>query len=109
MNDFGPIGQMQGAIAIDPSARLDLAPLAGRGRTAMTMRSIGVAIRVRGRFHKGGVGDKSIVDALNHRCRIAFSDAPSPGARAYHARAPTSPRSGGEVRKRPRHASIAPD
>jgi hypothetical protein len=47
-------------------------------------------------------------DALNHRCRVAFLSAPSPGARAFHARTPTSPRTRGEVRNRLRRAGIFP-
>jgi hypothetical protein len=80
--------------------RVHLAPLAGRGRIAMGMRSIASAIRVRGRVSMGGARDKSIVDALNHRCRVVFSGAPSPGVRAFHAGTPTSPRARGEVRER---------
>jgi hypothetical protein len=63
------------------------------------------AIRVRGRLGMGRAGDKKVIDALNHRCRVVFLGAPSPGARAFHARTPTSPRTRGEVRNSPCHDS----
>src|SRR4051794_25775467 len=58
--------------------RVHLAPLAGRGRIAMTMRSIVVAIRVRGRLRMGGASDSSVVGAPDHRGRVAFSGSPHP-------------------------------
>ena len=72
------------------------------------MRSIVGVIRVRGRLRMGGAGDKEVIDSLNHRCRVAFLGAPSPGARALHARTPTSPRARGEVRETPPYANIFP-
>ena len=75
----------------------------------MTMRSIVIAIRVRGHLRMGGASDRDIKSPSNHRCRVSFLGAPSPGVRALHARTPTSPRARGEVRKRPRRASFSPD
>jgi hypothetical protein len=94
----------------------------------VTMRSIVVAIRVRGRFRVRGVSDRCITNALNHGCRVVLSGAPLPGVRALHAptiaeaslRHPSprtaaegslcSPRARGEVRKRPRAPRIfSPD
>src|SRR5450756_600159 len=88
--------------------RVHLAPPAGRGRITTTMRSIVGAFRVRGRLRVGGASDEKVIDALNHRCRVVFLSAPSPGARAFHARTPTSPRTRGEVRERLRRAGIFP-
>src|ERR1700676_4534127 len=97
--------------------RVHLSPLAGRGRIAMAMRSIASAIRVRGRRRMGGAGDKKVMDALNHRCRIVFLGAPeselrssrSPGARAFRARtiAEASLRRP-SPRERPHRANIFP-
>ena len=78
-------------------------PLPARGE-----RSDCGAIRVRGRFSVGGARDRNVVGALIHRFRVAFLGAPSPGARAFHARTLTSPRARGEVRGRPHHARFFP-
>ena len=54
----------------------------------------------------GGASDKKVVGVLNHRCCVVFLGAPSPGARAFHARTPTSPRARGEVREGLHRANI---
>jgi hypothetical protein len=86
----------------------NLAPLAGRGRIAMTMRSVVIAIRVRGPLRVGGANEKAR-DTMNHRCRVASVGAPSPGIRALHARIPTSPRKRGEVRTSRAPRIFSPD
>jgi len=58
----------------------------------MAMWSIASTIRGEGAFNMGGAVDRNVVSALNYRFRVAFLGAPSPGARAFHARTPTSPR-----------------
>jgi len=83
-------------------------PACGERSDRAAMRSIVGVIRVRGRLRMGGAGDKEVIDSLNHRCRVVFLGAPSPGVRALHARTPTSPRTRGEVRERPRRANIFP-
>ena len=42
----------------------------------------------------GGASDKKVVGVLDHRCRVVFLGAPSPGARAFHARDSGPPRAG---------------
>src|SRR4051812_31872777 len=62
--------------------------------------------RVRGHLRVGGVTDRDITIAFNHRLRVVFSGAPSPGVRTLHVRTPSSkselrssrPRARGEVR-----------
>jgi hypothetical protein len=108
-------------------ARLFFSQKCRRGFTSPRLRGeVGAQRRVRGPLSMGGARDRNVVGALNHRCRVAFSGAPSPGARAFHARTiaeallrrPSprtaaegglcSPRARGEVRERPRHAKIFP-
>jgi hypothetical protein len=67
------------------------------------------AIRVRGRLRMGGASDKKAVGVLNHRRRVVFLGAPSPGAHAFHARTPTSPRARGEVKRRCTARIFSPD